>query len=88
MKLERVLSTPGLAARLERETGLSVGDVLQNTPQGDTNKAVWVARMMADFKPDFVTVHLSAVDETPAQLWPGQRRRRIARSKMPMPRWA
>jgi predicted AlkP superfamily pyrophosphatase or phosphodiesterase len=63
MKLERVLSTQGLAARLERETGLSVGDVLQDTPQGDTNKAIWVAKMMADFKPDFVTVHLSAVDE-------------------------
>jgi predicted AlkP superfamily pyrophosphatase or phosphodiesterase len=71
MKLERVLSTQGLAARLERETGLSVGDVMQNTPQGDTNKAVWVARMMADFKPDFVTVHLSAVDEQQHTYGPG-----------------
>ena len=71
MKLERVLSSPGLAARLERETGLSVGDVLQNTPQGDTNKAVWVAKMMADFKPDFVTVHLSAIDEQQHTYGPG-----------------
>src|SRR5665213_1924974 len=71
MKLERVLSTPGLAARLERKTGLSVGDVLQDTPQGDTNKAVWVAKMMADFKPDFVTVHLSAVDEQQHRYGPG-----------------
>ena len=71
MKLERVLSTPGLAARLERETGLSVGDVLQNTPRGDTNKAIWVAKMMADFKPDFVTVHLSAVDEQQHTYGPG-----------------
>ena len=71
MKLERVLSSPGLAVRLERETGLSVGDVLQNTPQGDTNKAVWVAKMMADFKPDFVTVHLSAIDEQQHTFGPG-----------------
>jgi predicted AlkP superfamily pyrophosphatase or phosphodiesterase len=71
MKLERVLSTQGLAARLERETGLSVGDVVQDTPQGDTNKAVWVAKMMADFKPDFVTVHLSAIDEQQHTFGPG-----------------
>jgi predicted AlkP superfamily pyrophosphatase or phosphodiesterase len=71
MKLERVLSTQGLAARLERETGLSVGDVVQDTPQGDTKKAVWVAKMMADFKPDFVTVHLSAIDEQQHTFGPG-----------------
>ena len=71
MKLERVLSSPGLAARLERETGLPVGDVVQNTPQGDTNKAIWVAKMMADFKPEFLTVHLSAVDENQHKYGPG-----------------
>jgi hypothetical protein len=71
MKLERVLSSPGLSARLERETRLSVGDVMQNTPQGDTNKAVWIAKMMADFKPDFVTVHLSAIDEQQHTYGPG-----------------
>ncbi|HUO01617.1 MAG TPA: ectonucleotide pyrophosphatase/phosphodiesterase [Rhizomicrobium sp.] len=71
VKLQRVLASPGLAARLERETGIGLADATKESPEGDTAKAKYAARIVADFKPEFFTVHLNGVDGRQHQFGPG-----------------
>lgn len=70
-KLERVLAGPALVARLERETGVPISEVTLDAPEGDIAKAKFAVQMIADFKPEFFTVHLNAVDEEEHQHGPG-----------------
>jgi predicted AlkP superfamily pyrophosphatase or phosphodiesterase len=71
MKLERVLSSPGVAARIERETGIPLHDATQDSPASDTIKAQYAAKIIADFKPEFFTVHLNGVDDVQHKYGPG-----------------
>jgi predicted AlkP superfamily pyrophosphatase or phosphodiesterase len=71
VKLERALASPGLAARMEHETGVPLSDATQDSPASDTVKARYAARMIADFKPEFFTVHLNGVDDVQHKYGPG-----------------
>jgi len=71
VKLERVLASPGLAVRIERETGIALSDATQDSPASDTVKARYVARIIADFKPELFTVHLNGVDGVQHQFGAG-----------------
>jgi predicted AlkP superfamily pyrophosphatase or phosphodiesterase len=71
VKLQRVLASPGLAARLEHETGIPLQDATQDSPASDTIKSQYAAHIMADFKPELFTVHLNGVDNVQHKYGPG-----------------
>lgn len=71
VKLERALASPGLASRIERETGIGLADATQDSPASDTVKAKYAARIIADDKPELFTVHLNGVDEIQHKYGPG-----------------
>jgi predicted AlkP superfamily pyrophosphatase or phosphodiesterase len=60
-KLIRVLSTPGLLDRLERELG-PYADGADETIEGDENRARFAARILELERPRFMTTYFTALD--------------------------
>jgi predicted AlkP superfamily pyrophosphatase or phosphodiesterase len=60
-KLLRVLSTPGLLDRLERELG-PYADGIDESIEGDENRARFAARLIEEQHADLTTIYLTALD--------------------------
>ncbi len=61
IKLLSALSTPGLFAHLQEELGPYTTD-LNQAMQGDRQRTRYAAAILKEEKPDFMTVHLAALD--------------------------
>jgi predicted AlkP superfamily pyrophosphatase or phosphodiesterase len=62
LTLMKVLATPGLVARLEREVGEPYFQGIDESIAGDENRGAFAVQLIADQKPDFATVYLTALD--------------------------
>jgi len=62
LKLLRALSTPGLIDRLEKETKLPLGALFGEDPVNDAGRTAYAIQIIADTKPQFMTVHLVSLD--------------------------
>ncbi len=61
-KLIDALATPGLKARLEREVGQPYAAGIDESIVADENRARFAGQLIADEKPDFITVYFAALD--------------------------
>jgi predicted AlkP superfamily pyrophosphatase or phosphodiesterase len=62
LKLLRALATPGLIGTLEKETKLPLGALFGEEPQNDVGRTAYAIQIIADTKPQFMTVHLVSLD--------------------------
>ena len=62
LKLKRALSTPGLIARLEHDSGVPLSAVFNNTPDSDTARARYGEALIDFTFPQFMTIHLVSLD--------------------------
>ncbi|MCB2056987.1 MAG: alkaline phosphatase family protein [Novosphingobium sp.] len=61
-KLVASLSTPGLLPELERDTGLTYAQGIDESIEGDENRGAFASSMIRLHRPDFVTVYFTALD--------------------------
>jgi predicted AlkP superfamily pyrophosphatase or phosphodiesterase len=61
IKLLRALSTPGLMAEIEKQAGRYVND-LDDAEGGDRQRTSYAAAILRTKRPQFMTVHLAALD--------------------------
>jgi predicted AlkP superfamily pyrophosphatase or phosphodiesterase len=71
VKLLDMLSTPGLRAELEKVTGETYVQGKDESLAGDQNRGRFAAALMAAYKPDFLTVYLTALDHEQHEKGPG-----------------
>jgi predicted AlkP superfamily pyrophosphatase or phosphodiesterase len=69
LKLLRALSTPGLVAELQEKLGAYIIDLNDAIP-GDRQRTRYAAAILREKQPDFMTVHLSALDHLEHQTGP------------------
>jgi predicted AlkP superfamily pyrophosphatase or phosphodiesterase len=62
LKLIRALSTPGLIARLEKDSGLPLGALFGQDPQNDVGRTRYAEKLIDFTFPEFMTVHLVSLD--------------------------
>jgi predicted AlkP superfamily pyrophosphatase or phosphodiesterase len=62
LKVVRAVSTPGLIGNLEKQTKLPLGALFGEEPANDVGRTVYAIQIMADLKPQFMTVHLVSLD--------------------------
>ncbi len=62
LKLIRALSTPGLIARLEHDSGLPLGALFGQDPQNDVGRTRYAEKLIDFTFPEFMTVHLVSLD--------------------------
>lgn len=60
-KLMRVLATPGLLDNLEKYLG-PYAEGIDESIEGDENRAKFAERLIATKRPDFITIYLTALD--------------------------
>ena len=71
VKLLRALSTPGLATRLEHDTGLPLSATFGNEPQNDVARTHYAETLIQFAFPDFMTLHLTSLDHIQHEKGPG-----------------
>lgn len=71
IKLVRALSTPGLVAMLEKDTGLSLAQADGETVAVDVGRTRYAAALIAAKHPQFTTVHLRGLDHIEHESGPG-----------------
>lgn len=76
-RYNRLLSTPGLADRLDRELG-KVTLAARHDAAGEAKDARIAAQIVTDFHPVFTTVHFGALDEAEHEAGPGSPKARAA----------
>lgn len=69
IKLLGAVSTPGLLADLEEKLGPYITD-LNNAVQGDRQRTRYAAEILRSKRPEFMTVHLAALDHLEHQTGP------------------
>jgi len=62
LKLLRALATPGLIARLERDTGVPLSALFGAEPQHDVARTHYAETLFDLARPEFMTVHLVSLD--------------------------
>ncbi len=62
LKLIRAVSTPGLIGKLEKETKLPLGVLFGEEPRNDVGRTAYAIQIIADSKPQLMTVHLVSLD--------------------------
>lgn len=70
-KLIDALATPGLKAKLEREVGQPYAAGIDESIAADENRARFAAQLIADEKPDFMTVYFASLDHEEHAFGPG-----------------
>ncbi len=65
------LSTPGLVARLEADTGESYAQGIDESIAGDINRGDFAIALVKRYKPGFITVYLTALDHEQHAEGPG-----------------
>lgn len=71
LKLITALSTPGLIAALEKDTGIPLAAAANEEASGDMVRAKYAADIIAHEHPQFMTVHLASVDHNQHGFGPG-----------------
>ena len=71
LKLLRALSTPGLIARLEHDSGTPFAALFGENPDNDTARARYAEKLIEISFPEFMTVHLVSLDHTQHTYGPG-----------------
>jgi predicted AlkP superfamily pyrophosphatase or phosphodiesterase len=71
VKLLRALSTPGLVARLEHDTGLPLAAAFGEEPSQDVARARYAETLIQFAFPDFMTLHLISLDHLQHGYGPG-----------------
>ena len=62
LKIVRAVATPGLINRLEKETKLPLGALFGEDPVHDVARTAYAIQIIADAKPELMTVHLVSLD--------------------------
>ncbi len=70
-KLLTALATPGLVAELERATGETYAQGIDESIAGDENRGRFAVKLIETHKPDFVTAYLTALDHEQHAEGPG-----------------
>jgi predicted AlkP superfamily pyrophosphatase or phosphodiesterase len=70
-KLVRALATPGLVAELERATGETYAQGIDESIAEDENRGAFAVKLIALHKPDFVTAYFTALDHEQHAQGPG-----------------
>jgi len=70
-KLLTALSTPGLVAQLEADTGKSYAQGIDESIVSDENRGDFAIALVKRYKPDFITVYLTALDHEQHAQGPG-----------------
>jgi predicted AlkP superfamily pyrophosphatase or phosphodiesterase len=71
LNLLRAVSTPGLPARLEKETSIPFADIFGEEPSADVDRAKYAAAVIADEHPQLTTIHLVSSDGNEHEYGPG-----------------
>ena len=71
LALMKALATPGLVDRLEQKTGQAYMQGIDESIEGDENRALFADRLIRDEKPDFATVYFTALDHEQHLFGPG-----------------
>lgn len=78
LKLLRALSTPGLVARLEKDSGLPLAALFGQNPENDVGRTRFAEKLLEISFPEFMTVHLVSLDHTQHDHGPGSPEARAA----------
>jgi predicted AlkP superfamily pyrophosphatase or phosphodiesterase len=70
-KLVTALSTPGLVAELERETGEPYAAGIDESIEGDENRGRFAIKLIETHRPEFLTVYYTALDHEQHAQGPG-----------------
>jgi predicted AlkP superfamily pyrophosphatase or phosphodiesterase len=62
LKILRAVATPGLVGKLEKETKVPLGALFGEDPVHDVARTAYAIQIIADNKPEFMTVHLVSLD--------------------------
>jgi predicted AlkP superfamily pyrophosphatase or phosphodiesterase len=81
-KLLKALSTPGLVARLEHDTGISFAATIGTEPQNDVVRTRYAVTMIKFAFPDFMSLHLTSLDHVQHEKGPGSPEARTALEKI------
>ncbi|MDE2182493.1 MAG: alkaline phosphatase family protein [Alphaproteobacteria bacterium] len=71
LKLLRALSTPGLVARLEKDSGMPLAALFGSNVDNDLGRTRYAERLLEISFPAFMTVHLVSLDHTQHEHGPG-----------------
>ena len=71
LKLLRALSTPGLVARLEHDSGIPLAALFGENPDNDAARARFAEKLIEISFPEFMTLHLVSLDHTQHNFGPG-----------------
>jgi predicted AlkP superfamily pyrophosphatase or phosphodiesterase len=71
LKLLRALSTPGLVARLEKDSALPLAALFGQNPDNDTGRTRYAERLIEISFPEFMTLHLVSLDHVQHEHGPG-----------------
>jgi len=78
LKLLRALSTPGLVARLEHDSGLPLAALFGEDPQNDVGRTRYAEKLFDISFPELMTVHLVSLDHYQHNFGPGSPEARTA----------
>lgn len=70
-KLVKALATPGLVDELEHDCASAYAQGIDESIEGDANRARFAGELIAQHKPGFITVYLTALDHEQHQFGPG-----------------
>ena len=70
-KLLKALASPGLVDELEHDCGRAYAQGIDESVEGDENRAVFAADLIARHKPGFLTVYLAGLDHQEHATGPG-----------------
>ncbi|MGH6872249.1 MAG: alkaline phosphatase family protein [Rhizomicrobium sp.] len=82
LKLLRALSTPGLIAQVEKDTGVTLAATFGETPDADAARARAAGDIFVRKHPRFMTLHLVALDATQHEFGPGTPEARATLEKL------
>jgi predicted AlkP superfamily pyrophosphatase or phosphodiesterase len=71
LKLVHALATRGLPEAIKAKSGVDLSEVFSTLPPSDIAKGKMAAALYALYRPQFMTLHLSSLDETEHDTGPG-----------------
>lgn len=71
VKLIAALSTPGLVATLEKDTGTPLAAAVDESASADAVRARYAAKLIERERPEFMTLHLVSLDANQHEYGPG-----------------
>lgn len=78
LKVVRALATPGLIGKLEAATKMPLGGLFGEEPANDIGRTVYATQIIAEAKPQFMTVHLVSLDHYQHEYGPDTDKSKLA----------